>query len=133
MWSDCCMSPLKLLVTPEIIMPRTLFTLMYFHVAYLHTLNPPERKFVPSVPASSVPSVSETPSSVEMRLSQQHSPHLSPSRHTPALSSNPSQQSLCHFATTSGVKGVSDLCHRGKLHPFLFKIKDVFVKKQNKH
>uniref|UniRef100_A0A3Q3XHL0 Uncharacterized protein n=1 Tax=Mola mola TaxID=94237 RepID=A0A3Q3XHL0_MOLML len=69
----------------------------------------PERKFVPSVPASSVPSVSETPSSVEMRLSQQHSPHLSPSRHTPALSSNASQQSLCHFATTSGVKGVSDL------------------------
>uniref|UniRef100_A0A7N6BYN6 Pleckstrin homology domain containing, family A member 7b n=1 Tax=Anabas testudineus TaxID=64144 RepID=A0A7N6BYN6_ANATE len=51
----------------------------------------PERKFVPSVSASSVPSVSGSPSAMEMRLSQQqqHSPHLSPSSHTPTLSSSP--------------------------------------------
>uniref|UniRef100_A0A673D097 Pleckstrin homology domain containing, family A member 7b n=1 Tax=Sphaeramia orbicularis TaxID=375764 RepID=A0A673D097_9TELE len=62
----------------------------------------PERKFVPSVSASSVPSVSGSPSAMEMRLSQQqqqqqqHSPHLSPSSHTPTLSSSPSQQPLHH-------------------------------------
>uniref|UniRef100_A0A8C4HBY2 Pleckstrin homology domain-containing family A member 7 n=1 Tax=Dicentrarchus labrax TaxID=13489 RepID=A0A8C4HBY2_DICLA len=59
----------------------------------------PERKFVPSVSASSVPSVSGSPSAMEMRLSQQqqqHSPHLSPSSHTPTLSSSPSQQPLRH-------------------------------------
>ncbi|XP_056880474.1 pleckstrin homology domain-containing family A member 7 isoform X5 [Takifugu flavidus] len=47
----------------------------------------PERKFVPSMAASSVPSVSESPSSMEMRLSEeQHSPHLSPSSHAPTVS-----------------------------------------------
>ncbi|XP_040891476.1 pleckstrin homology domain-containing family A member 7 [Toxotes jaculatrix] len=72
----------------------------------------PERKFVPSVSASSVPSVSGSPSAMEMRLShpqqqqqQQHSPHLSPSSHTPTLSSSTSQQPLHHSATiTSGLK-----------------------------
>uniref|UniRef100_A0A3Q3E0P7 Pleckstrin homology domain containing, family A member 7b n=1 Tax=Labrus bergylta TaxID=56723 RepID=A0A3Q3E0P7_9LABR len=48
----------------------------------------PERKFVPSVSASSVPSVSGSPSAMEMRLSQ-HSPHLSPSIHTPTVFSSP--------------------------------------------
>ncbi|XP_056268611.1 pleckstrin homology domain-containing family A member 7 isoform X4 [Pseudoliparis swirei] len=70
----------------------------------------PERKFVPSVSASSVPSVSGSPSAVEMRLSQQQqqqSPHLSPSSHTPTLSSSPSQQPLHHWVDatiTSGLK-----------------------------
>ncbi|XP_051235315.1 pleckstrin homology domain-containing family A member 7 isoform X7 [Dicentrarchus labrax] len=72
----------------------------------------PERKFVPSVSASSVPSVSGSPSAMEMRLSQQqqqHSPHLSPSSHTPTLSSSPSQQPLRHSATiTSGLKWGED-------------------------
>uniref|UniRef100_A0A668AV70 Pleckstrin homology domain containing A7 n=1 Tax=Myripristis murdjan TaxID=586833 RepID=A0A668AV70_9TELE len=57
----------------------------------------PERIFVPSVAASSVPSVSGSPSAMEMRVSQQqHSPHLSPTGHptTPTLSSSPSQQPL---------------------------------------
>lgn len=49
---------------------------------------------------------------MEMRLShqqQQHSPHLSPSSHTPSLSSSPSQQPLRHSATiTCGFKWVSD-------------------------
>uniref|UniRef100_A0A668A5A1 Pleckstrin homology domain containing A7 n=1 Tax=Myripristis murdjan TaxID=586833 RepID=A0A668A5A1_9TELE len=59
----------------------------------------PERIFVPSVAASSVPSVSGSPSAMEMRVSQQqHSPHLSPTGHptTPTLSSSPSQQPLAH-------------------------------------
>ncbi|XP_041845593.1 pleckstrin homology domain-containing family A member 7 isoform X6 [Melanotaenia boesemani] len=66
----------------------------------------PERKFVPSVSVSSVPSVSGSPSTMEMRLSQQqHNPHLSPSSHTPTLSSNPIQQPLHHSATVfSGFK-----------------------------
>ncbi|XP_042369456.1 pleckstrin homology domain-containing family A member 7 isoform X3 [Plectropomus leopardus] len=68
----------------------------------------PERKFVPSVSASSVPSVSGSPSAMEIRLSQQpqqHSPHLSPSSHTPTLSSSPSQQPLHHSTTiTSGFR-----------------------------
>nr|XP_046244387.1 pleckstrin homology domain-containing family A member 7 isoform X2 [Scatophagus argus] len=71
----------------------------------------PERKFVPSVSASSVPSVSGSPAAMEMRLSQQqqHSPHLSPSSHTPILSSNPNQQPLRHSATiTSGLKWGED-------------------------
>uniref|UniRef100_A0A8D3BJ20 Pleckstrin homology domain containing, family A member 7b n=1 Tax=Scophthalmus maximus TaxID=52904 RepID=A0A8D3BJ20_SCOMX len=57
----------------------------------------PERKFVPSVSASSVPSVSGSPSAMEMRLSQlQHSPHLSPTGHTPTFSSSPIQHcSVC--------------------------------------
>uniref|UniRef100_A0A3Q2YIB5 Pleckstrin homology domain-containing family A member 7 n=1 Tax=Hippocampus comes TaxID=109280 RepID=A0A3Q2YIB5_HIPCM len=42
----------------------------------------PERKFVPSMSTSSVPSMSGSPPSMEMRLSQlQHSPHLSPNSH----------------------------------------------------
>ncbi|XP_070819620.1 pleckstrin homology domain-containing family A member 7 isoform X3 [Chaetodon trifascialis] len=72
----------------------------------------PERKFVPSVSASSVPSVSGSPSAMELRASQQqqqHSPHLSPSSHTPTLSSSPSQQPLRHSATvTSGLKWGED-------------------------
>ncbi|XP_029283814.1 pleckstrin homology domain-containing family A member 7 isoform X4 [Cottoperca gobio] len=75
----------------------------------------PERKFVPSVSASSVPSVSGSPSAMEMRLSQQqqqqHSPHLSPSSHTPTLSSSPSQQPLHHWVDatiTSGLKWCED-------------------------
>ncbi|XP_053180522.1 pleckstrin homology domain-containing family A member 7 [Scomber japonicus] len=70
----------------------------------------PERKFVPSVSVSSVPSVSGSPSIMEMRLSQQQqsSPHLSPSSHnptTPTLSSSLSQQPLHHSTTiTTGPK-----------------------------
>uniref|UniRef100_A0A3B3VF69 Pleckstrin homology domain containing A7 n=1 Tax=Poecilia latipinna TaxID=48699 RepID=A0A3B3VF69_9TELE len=59
----------------------------------------PERKFVPSVPVSSVPSVSGSQTAVEMRLSQQQphqSPHLS---HDPTLTSSFSQQPLHHSAT----------------------------------
>ncbi|TNN86652.1 Pleckstrin y domain-containing family A member 7 [Liparis tanakae] len=58
-----------------------------------------------------VPSVSGSPSAMEMRLSQQQqqqqSPHLSPSSHTPTLSSSPSQQPLHHWVDatiTSGLK-----------------------------
>ncbi|CAF99664.1 unnamed protein product, partial [Tetraodon nigroviridis] len=59
----------------------------------------PERKFVPSMSASSVPLVAESPSSMEMRLSQeQHSPHLSPSSHALAASSNLSLQPSCQSA-----------------------------------
>ncbi|XP_017159579.1 pleckstrin homology domain-containing family A member 7 isoform X10 [Poecilia reticulata] len=65
----------------------------------------PERKFVPSVPVSSVPSVSGSQTAVEMRLSQQQpqqSPHLS---HEPTLTSSFSQQPLQHSATIfSGFK-----------------------------
>uniref|UniRef100_A0A3B5LZG6 Pleckstrin homology domain containing, family A member 7b n=1 Tax=Xiphophorus couchianus TaxID=32473 RepID=A0A3B5LZG6_9TELE len=59
----------------------------------------PERKFVPSVPVSSVPSVSGSQTAVEMRLSQQQpqqSPHLS---HDPTLTSSFSQQPLQHSTT----------------------------------
>ncbi|XP_045070782.1 pleckstrin homology domain-containing family A member 7 [Coregonus clupeaformis] len=42
-----------------------------------------ERKLVPSVLPSSVPSLSAIPSMGEMRLAQQHSPHLSPTTPTP--------------------------------------------------
>ncbi|XP_031686990.1 pleckstrin homology domain-containing family A member 7 isoform X10 [Oncorhynchus kisutch] len=42
----------------------------------------PERKLVPSVSPSSVPSLSASPSLGEMRLVQQHSPHLSPTTPT---------------------------------------------------
>ncbi|XP_045565087.1 LOW QUALITY PROTEIN: pleckstrin homology domain-containing family A member 7 [Salmo salar] len=41
-----------------------------------------ERKLVPSVSPSSVPSLSASPSLGEMRLAQQHSPHLSPTTPT---------------------------------------------------
>uniref|UniRef100_A0A3Q3KUT8 Pleckstrin homology domain containing, family A member 7b n=1 Tax=Labrus bergylta TaxID=56723 RepID=A0A3Q3KUT8_9LABR len=75
----------------------------------------PERKFVPSVSASSVPSVSGSPSAMEMRLSQ-HSPHLSPSIHTPTVFSSPSQQPLQHSATiTSGLNWVSDPCNKSNI------------------
>ncbi|KAL3065521.1 hypothetical protein OYC64_015650 [Pagothenia borchgrevinki] len=70
----------------------------------------PERKFVPSVSASSVPSVSGSPSAMEMRLSQQpqHSPRLSPSTPTPTLSSSPSQQHWVDATITSGLKWGED-------------------------
>lgn len=68
---------------------------------------------MPSVSVSSVPSVSGSASAMEMRLSQQqqqHSPHLSPSSHTPTLSSSLSQQPLHHStAVISGPKWVSKL------------------------
>ncbi|XP_037615604.1 pleckstrin homology domain-containing family A member 7 isoform X4 [Sebastes umbrosus] len=69
----------------------------------------PERKFVPSVSASSVPSMSGSPSAMEMRLSQQqqqHSPHLSPNSHTPTLSSSPSQQPLHHWVDATIISGL---------------------------
>ncbi|XP_037835957.1 pleckstrin homology domain-containing family A member 7 isoform X5 [Kryptolebias marmoratus] len=70
----------------------------------------PERKFVPSVSVSSVPSVSGNQSATEMRLSQQHhAPHVSPSSHVPTLSSSPAQQPLHHSATVfSGFKWSED-------------------------
>lgn len=95
-----------------------LYTMRVFLLTCLYTSKSPERKFVPSVSASSVPSVSGSPSAMEMRLSQQqqHSPHLSPSSHTPTLSSSPSQQHLHQSVTiTGGLKWVSELCHRSKL------------------
>ncbi|XP_029950285.1 pleckstrin homology domain-containing family A member 7 [Salarias fasciatus] len=61
----------------------------------------PERKFVPSVSVSSVPSVSGSPSAMEMRLSQQQH---SPSSHTPTLCSSPRQQPLHHSTIISGIK-----------------------------
>ncbi|XP_077941324.1 pleckstrin homology domain-containing family A member 7 isoform X17 [Gasterosteus aculeatus] len=81
----------------------------------ISSLTNPERKFVPSVSASSVPSVPGSPSAVEMRLSQhqqhqqhqQHSPHLSPSGHSAARSSSPSQQPSHHWvdaAISSGLQ-----------------------------
>ncbi|KAM8876680.1 pleckstrin homology domain-containing family A member 7 isoform 3-T3 [Synchiropus picturatus] len=57
----------------------------------------PERKFVPSVSASSVPSVSGSPSAMEMRLSQQHSPHLSLSSHSPTAPTLSCSQPVYHF------------------------------------
>ncbi|XP_019742460.1 pleckstrin homology domain-containing family A member 7 [Hippocampus comes] len=66
----------------------------------------PERKFVPSMSTSSVPSMSGSPPSMEMRLSQlQHSPHLSPNSHnapTLTLSSSHSQQPLHSTTNTTG-------------------------------
>lgn len=63
---------------------------------------------MPSMSASSVPSVSGSPSSMEMRLSEeQHSPHLSPSSHAHTLSSNLSPQPLCQPAA-SGFQWVSE-------------------------
>ncbi|KAM3624926.1 uncharacterized protein V6R79_003837 [Siganus canaliculatus] len=76
----------------------------------ISSITNPERKFVPSVSASSVPSVSGSPSAMQMRLpQQQHSPHLSPSSHIPTLCSSPSQQPLRHSATiASGLKWGED-------------------------
>ncbi|XP_028289998.1 pleckstrin homology domain-containing family A member 7 isoform X3 [Gouania willdenowi] len=63
----------------------------------------PERKFVPSVSVSSVPSSSGSPSAMEMRLSQQ--PPHNPSSHTPTHSFSPSQQPLQHSTTdATGLK-----------------------------
>ncbi|KAM9825134.1 pleckstrin homology domain-containing family A member 7 isoform 15-T16 [Syngnathus typhle] len=72
----------------------------------------PERKFVPSASASSVPSMSGSPPAMEMRLSQQQqkqpqqqSPHLSPTSHnatTHTLSSSYSQQPLHSTTNTAG-------------------------------
>lgn len=61
----------------------------------LSSVTNPERKFVPSVSASAVPSGCGSPSAVEMRQSQQqqqHSPHLSPTSPSP----RPGQQPLLH-------------------------------------
>uniref|UniRef100_A0A8C5HXB2 Pleckstrin homology domain-containing family A member 7-like n=1 Tax=Gouania willdenowi TaxID=441366 RepID=A0A8C5HXB2_GOUWI len=70
----------------------------------------PERKFVPSVSVSSVPSSSGSPSAMEMRLSQQ--PPHNPSSHTPTHSFSPSQQPLQHSTTdATGLKWVRGLCH----------------------
>ncbi|XP_028431973.1 pleckstrin homology domain-containing family A member 7 isoform X2 [Perca flavescens] len=77
----------------------------------------PERKFVPSVSASSVPSVSGSPSAIEMRFSQQqqqHSPHLSPSSHTPTLSSSPSHQPLHHWVDATITSGLKWFCVQGE-------------------
>lgn len=74
---------------------------------------------MPSMSASSVPSVSESPSSMEMRLShEQHSPHLSPRSHAPTVSSNLSLQPSCQSAA-SGLQWVSELWERGECLPFL--------------
>ncbi|XP_077374439.1 pleckstrin homology domain-containing family A member 7 isoform X3 [Festucalex cinctus] len=69
----------------------------------------PKRKFVPSMSASSVPSMSGSPPAMEMRLSQQqqqqHSPHLSPSSHNATnltLSSSHSQPPLHSTSNTAG-------------------------------
>nr|XP_046205113.1 LOW QUALITY PROTEIN: pleckstrin homology domain-containing family A member 7-like [Oncorhynchus gorbuscha] len=51
-------------------------------VFYVCVFVPPERKLVPSVSPSSVPSLSASSSLGEMRLAQQHSPHLSPTTPT---------------------------------------------------
>ncbi|CAL8243709.1 unnamed protein product [Lota lota] len=66
----------------------------------LSSVTNPERKFVPSVSASAVPSGCGSPSAVEMRQSQQqqrqqHSPHLSPTSPSP----RPGQQPLLHPAS----------------------------------
>ncbi|XP_057687094.1 pleckstrin homology domain-containing family A member 7 isoform X2 [Corythoichthys intestinalis] len=68
----------------------------------------PERKFVPCVSASSVPSISGSPPAMEMRLSQQqqqqHSPHLSPRSHnatTFTLSTSHSHQPSLHSTSTT--------------------------------
>ncbi|KAM4630473.1 pleckstrin homology domain-containing family A member 7 [Polymixia lowei] len=84
----------------------------------ISSMTNPERKFVPSVSAASVPSVSGSPSAVEMRLSQQQqqqqSPHLSPNSPTAALSSSPSQQHL-QASTVPGTAGLTWLwCVQGE-------------------
>ena len=118
MCSCFCVLSWSLLILSSVLMPPT-FTMgeestvstVCVHVTCSYTSNSPERTFVPSVSASSVPSVSGSPSAMEMRLSQhqQHSPHLSPSGHTPTLSSSPIQQLLHHSSTfTSGLKWVRD-------------------------
>lgn len=76
-------------------------TVVCVFMLHVYTSNSPERKFVPSVSASSVPSLSGSPSVVQQQHQQQHSPHLSPS--------SPSLQTLHHSITvTSGLKWVSD-------------------------
>uniref|UniRef100_A0A3P8RE66 Pleckstrin homology domain containing, family A member 7b n=1 Tax=Astatotilapia calliptera TaxID=8154 RepID=A0A3P8RE66_ASTCA len=86
----------------------------------------PERKFVPSVSVSSVPSVSGSASAMEMRLSQQqqqHSPHLSPSNvpprpplpqlyspdeHPPAVPPLPRETTVIRHTSVRGLKRQSD-------------------------
>uniref|UniRef100_A0A8C6WFZ1 Pleckstrin homology domain containing, family A member 7b n=1 Tax=Neogobius melanostomus TaxID=47308 RepID=A0A8C6WFZ1_9GOBI len=72
----------------------------------ISSITNPERTFVPSVSASSVPCVSGSSSAMEMRLSQQqHSPHPTPAGHTPSLSSSLSaEQSLYVTTPTAGYK-----------------------------
>ncbi|XP_015231505.1 PREDICTED: pleckstrin homology domain-containing family A member 7 isoform X7 [Cyprinodon variegatus] len=68
----------------------------------------PEKKFVPSVPVASVPSVSGSQTAAEVRSApqQQHSPHLS---HDPTLTSSSSRQPLHHSTTIfSGFKWGED-------------------------
>ncbi|XP_077419482.1 pleckstrin homology domain-containing family A member 7 isoform X3 [Vanacampus margaritifer] len=78
----------------------------------------PERKFVPSVSASSVPSMSGSSPAMEMRLSQQqqqqqqqHSPHLSPSSHNATNLTLPfshSQPPLYSTSNTAGHTGAEE-------------------------
>uniref|UniRef100_A0A3P8RCX6 Pleckstrin homology domain containing, family A member 7b n=1 Tax=Astatotilapia calliptera TaxID=8154 RepID=A0A3P8RCX6_ASTCA len=98
----------------------------------------PERKFVPSVSVSSVPSVSGSASAMEMRLSQQqqqHSPHLivfsgshlfcaqneedvpprpplpqlySPDEHPPAVPPLPRETTVIRHTSVRGLKRQSD-------------------------
>uniref|UniRef100_A0A669B0L2 Pleckstrin homology domain containing A7 n=1 Tax=Oreochromis niloticus TaxID=8128 RepID=A0A669B0L2_ORENI len=84
----------------------------------------PERKFVPSVSVSSVPSVSGSASAMEMRLSQQqqHSPHLSPNvpprpplpqlyspdEHPPAVPPLPRETTVIRHTSVRGLKRQSD-------------------------
>uniref|UniRef100_A0A3B5M455 Pleckstrin homology domain containing, family A member 7b n=1 Tax=Xiphophorus couchianus TaxID=32473 RepID=A0A3B5M455_9TELE len=96
----------------------------------------PERKFVPSVPVSSVPSVSGSQTAVEMRLSQQQpqqSPHLShdptclcvqceedvpprpplpqlysPEEHPPAVPPLPRETTVIRHTSVRGLKRQSD-------------------------
>ncbi|XP_056134511.1 pleckstrin homology domain-containing family A member 7 [Lampris incognitus] len=68
----------------------------------VNSVTNPERKLVPSVLVSSVPSVSGNPAAVEMRpCHQQHSPRLSPTSHTSAFFPSPSQPPLQHSPTSA--------------------------------
>ncbi|XP_061598736.1 pleckstrin homology domain-containing family A member 7 isoform X3 [Cololabis saira] len=70
----------------------------------ISSITNPERKFVPSVSVSSVPSVSGSSSAMEMRLFQQQQ-QQSPSNQDPTLSGKPSEQPLHHSpAVFSGFK-----------------------------
>lgn len=69
----------------------------------ISSITNPERKFVPSVSASSVPCVSGSSSAMEMRLSQQQ--HPTPAGHTPSLSSSLSAEQPLYVTTpTTGQK-----------------------------
>ncbi|CAL9701624.1 unnamed protein product [Knipowitschia caucasica] len=72
----------------------------------ISSITNPERKFVPSVPASSVPCVSGSPSAMEMRPSQQQ---ITPAGHTPSLSSSLSvEQPLYSITPTMGLQWGED-------------------------